>query len=192
MVDIAFAPARRLAAMVRRRKIGCLELLDHYLDRVKRYNPVLNAIIATDLPAARKRARSADRALAKGKVWGPFHGVPMTVKEAIQVAGLPTTFGAPQYRDNIARNNALVVDRWLKAGAIVFGKTNVPIWLMDGQSLQRYLRRHQKSVGSCAHAGRLVGRLVRRGRRRTHRHRGRQRHRLFDPQPGPLLRHFRP
>ena len=51
MVDIAFAPARRLAAMVRQRKIGCLELLDHYLDRVKRYNPTLNAIIATDLPA---------------------------------------------------------------------------------------------------------------------------------------------
>jgi Asp-tRNA(Asn)/Glu-tRNA(Gln) amidotransferase A subunit family amidase len=96
MVDIAFAPAQRLAKMIRQRKIGCLELLGHYLDRVERYNPTLNAIIATDLNAARKRARSADRALAKGEVWGPFHGVPMTVKEAIQVSGLPTTFGAPQ------------------------------------------------------------------------------------------------
>jgi amidase len=134
MVDIAFAPARRLATMIRRRKIGCLELLEHYVERVKRYNPALNAIIATDLSAARKRARSADRALAKGDEWGPFHGVPMTVKEAIQVAGLPTTFGAPHYRNNIADSNALVVDRWLAAGATIFGKTNVPIWLMDGQA----------------------------------------------------------
>src|SRR3954466_9778658 len=107
MIDIAFAPARRLASMIRRRKIGCLELLDHYLERVPRYNPALNAIVATDLPSARKRARAADRALAKGEVWGPFHGVPMTVKEALQVTGLPTTFGAPQHRNNIAENNAL-------------------------------------------------------------------------------------
>jgi amidase len=134
VTDIAFAPARRLAAMVRKRKISCLELLDHYVSRVERYNPLLNAIVVTDLPAARNQARLADRALAKGEVWGPFHGVPMTVKEAIQVAGLPTTFGAPQYRDNIARTDALVVRRWRKSGAVVFGKTNVPIWLMDHQS----------------------------------------------------------
>jgi amidase len=134
MTDIAFEPARRLASMIRRRKIGCLELLDHYLDRVKRYNPALNAIVATDIPAARKRARAADRALAKADVWGPFHGVPMTVKEALQLEGLPTTFGAPQHRDNIAKRNALAVDRWLTAGATIFGKTNVPIWLMDGQA----------------------------------------------------------
>jgi amidase len=134
MTDIAFEPARQLASMIRRRRIGCLELLDHYLDRVKRYNPALNAIVATDIPAARKRARAADRALAKGDVWGRFHGVPMTVKEALQLAGLPTTFGAPQHRDNIAKRNALAVDRWLTAGATIFGKTNVPIWLMDGQA----------------------------------------------------------
>jgi len=105
--------------MVRKRKISCLELLDHYVSRVERYNPLLNAIVVTDLPAAREHARLADRALAKGEVWGPFHGVPMTVKEAIQVAGLPTTFGAPQYRDNIARSDALVVRRWRKSGAVV-------------------------------------------------------------------------
>src|SRR5688572_10963265 len=134
MTDIAFEPAQRLASMIRQRKIGCLELLDHYLDRVKRYNPALNAIVATDIPAARKRARAADRALVKGDVWGPFHGVPMTVKEALQVTGLPTTFGAPQYRDNIATSNALAVERWLKAGATIFAKTNVPLWLMDGQA----------------------------------------------------------
>src|SRR5262245_47696962 len=85
MTDIAFAPARRLAAAIRQRKIGCAELLDHYLARVERFNPALNAIVATDIPAAKKRARAADRALAKGDIWGSFHGVPMTVKEAFDV-----------------------------------------------------------------------------------------------------------
>jgi len=134
MTDIAFAPARKLAAMVRNRKIGAAELLDHFLARVEKYNPKLNAIVATDVPGARKRARAADRALAKGEVWGPFHGVPMTVKEALDVKGLPTTFGLPEFKEHSAATNAIAVDRWLGAGAIVFGKTNVPPWLADSQS----------------------------------------------------------
>ncbi|MEN8197701.1 MAG: amidase family protein, partial [Pseudomonadota bacterium] len=129
MSDIAFLSAGRLAGMIRRRKIGCLELLDHYLARVEKYNPALNAIIVTDIPKARLRARAADRALAKGEVWGPLHGVPMTVKESFDVAGLPTTWGDPELRDNIAGANALSVDRWLAAGVVLFGKTNVPIRL---------------------------------------------------------------
>jgi len=91
MTDIAFKPARTLASMVRRKKIGARELLDHFIARVEKYNPKLNAIIATDLDAARKRAREADRALARGKPWGPFHGVPMTLKEAFDVASMRTT-----------------------------------------------------------------------------------------------------
>ena len=134
MTDIAFLPAKRLASLIRRRKIGCLELLEHYLARVERYNPALNAIIATDLPAARRRARAADRALAKGESWGPLHGVPMTVKDSFDVAGLPTTWGVPDYKDSIARANALSVERWLAAGVVLFGKTNVPIWLADAQT----------------------------------------------------------
>jgi amidase len=134
MTDIAFLPAKRLAGLIRRGKIGCVELLDHYLARVERHNPALNAIIVTDIPKARRRAEAADRALAKGEIWGPLHGVPMTVKEAFDVEGLPTTWGVPEFKDNIARANALAVDRWLDAGAVVFGKTNVPIWLADAQS----------------------------------------------------------
>ena len=64
MTDPALLPATRLASLVRRRKIGCLELLNHFLTRVERFNPALNAIIATDVPRARGRARQADRALA--------------------------------------------------------------------------------------------------------------------------------
>src|SRR5215472_18146167 len=93
MLDLHFWSAKQLAAALRRRKIGCLELLEHYLKRVEQHNPALNAIIATNLPAARQRARAADRALAKGTVWGPLHGVPMTVKESFDVVGMPTTWG---------------------------------------------------------------------------------------------------
>jgi amidase len=131
MTDIAFAPATRLASMVRRKKIGALELLDHYIARVEKYNPKVNAIIATDFDGARKRAKAADRAK---KPLGPFHGVPMTVKESLNVAGLPTTWGMPAFKDKERKTNALVVDRWLAAGAVIFGKTNVPVMLADGQS----------------------------------------------------------
>ena len=134
MQDIAFWPAKRLASHLRRRKIGCLELLEHYLKRVERHNPRLNAIIATDFDNARKRARAADRALAKGDVWGPLHGVPMTIKESYDVVGMPTTWGLPELKDNIAGKNALAVDRMLATGVVLFGKTNVPWMLQDWQS----------------------------------------------------------
>jgi amidase len=134
MTDIAFAPAIRLASMIRRRKIGCLELLEHYLARIERYNPAVNAVIATDVDTARRRARAADRAVKQGKKLGPFHGVPMTVKESFNVAGLPTTWGLPALKDRRIATNALAVDRWLAAGANIFGKTNVPVLLADGQS----------------------------------------------------------
>ena len=134
MSDIAFESARRLAGRIRRREIGCVELLDHYLARVERFNPALNAVIETCVPAARARARAADAALARGEVRGPLHGVPMTVKESFDVEGLPTTWGVPAQAGNIARSDALSVARWREAGAVIFGKTNVPIWLADAQA----------------------------------------------------------
>ena len=81
MTDIAFLPAKHLANLIRRRRIGSLELLDHYIARVEKHNPVLNAIIATDIPAARRRAKAADKEVALGEKLGPLHGVPMTVKQ---------------------------------------------------------------------------------------------------------------
>ena len=134
MLDVPFRSAKQLATAIRRKKIGCLELLDLYLARVAKYNPQLNAIIATDVEGARKRARAADRALAKGPAWGPLHGVPMTIKESYDVAGMPTTWGIPRLKDHRATGNALAVDRLLGAGVVLFGKTNVPIFLADYQS----------------------------------------------------------
>ena len=134
MLDLPFRSAKQLAAAIRRKTIGCLELLETYLARVERYNPALNAVIATDLDGARKRARAADRALARKAIWGPLHGVPMTIKESYDVVGLPTTWGVPELKDNYPARNALAVDRFLGAGVVLFGKTNVPLYLADWQS----------------------------------------------------------
>ncbi|HEX4993411.1 MAG TPA: amidase [Methylomirabilota bacterium] len=129
-----FLSAKQLASNIRRRKIGCLEALDLFLARVDRFNPELNAIVASDVAAARRRARQADAALQKGKVWGPLHGVPMTVKESYDVVGMPTTWGLSELKNNMPPRNALAVDRLLGAGVVLFGKTNVPSWLADWQS----------------------------------------------------------
>jgi amidase len=134
MVDIPFRSAKQLASMIRRRKLGCLELLDLYLARVMRHNPRLNAIVVTDIEAARKRARAADAALRRGQVWGPLHGVPMTVKESYDVVGMPTTWGIAELKDNFPSRNALAVTRLQAAGVVLFGKTNVPPHLADWQS----------------------------------------------------------
>ena len=133
-METAFRSATELAEEIRTRRIGCLELLDHFLTRAERFNPDLNAIVVFDVERARERAREADAALARGEVWGPLHGLPMTVKDSYDVAGLPTTWGAPELRDNVAARNAVAVERLLGAGAVVFGKTNVPHNLADFQS----------------------------------------------------------
>jgi len=134
MIDPHFRSAKQLASDIRRRKLGCLEVLDLYLARMERFNGKLNAIVVTDVDGARRRARQADAALRRGKPWGPFHGVPMTIKESYDVAGMPTTWGLPALKDNVAPRNALAVDRLLAAGVVLFGKTNVPAWLADYQS----------------------------------------------------------
>jgi amidase len=131
MLDVPFRSATQLAAAIRAKKIGCLELLDLYLARVEKYDGALNAVVVRDFDRARTRARALDRARGRR---GPLHGVSMTVKESYDVAGLPTTWGVPASKDRIATTNARVVERLLDAGAVIFGKTNVPLHLADWQS----------------------------------------------------------
>jgi amidase len=134
LTALHYRSATQLAALIRARKIGCLELLEHYLKRVDRYNGAINAIVWMDRKAARKRARQADAALARGESWGPLHGLPMTVKEAYDLAGSPSTHGVPAMRDNIASTDSVVVTRLNAAGAVIFGKTNVPFAMADWQT----------------------------------------------------------
>ena len=129
-----FLSAKKLASLVRRKKTGSLELLDFYLERVARINPRLNAVVVLDDKQARAQARKADRLAAKGAFLGPLHGVPMTVKESFDLAGHPTTWGRADMKNNVARSNALAVQRLMDAWAVVFGKTNVPALLADWQT----------------------------------------------------------
>ena len=134
MSEIAFASATELAARIQRKEISSAELLALYFERVDRLNPALNAIIVQRRDEAMARAQAADAALARGERWGPLHGVPMTVKESYDVAGTPTTWGAPHLKDNIAAKDALSISRLKDAGVVIFGKTNVPLMLSDFQS----------------------------------------------------------
>src|SRR5260221_11568742 len=131
---LPFRTAKQLAGAVRKKKIGCLELLDLYLKRVEAYNPQLNAIIASDIPSARKRAKAADKAVKAGKKLGPLHGVPMTIKESFDVEGYSSTYGDPAFKNYVAKKNSLVAQRMIDAGVNLFGKTNVPLNLADWQS----------------------------------------------------------
>lgn len=126
--------AVELAELIRTKKASAVEVLEHFLARIEKYNPELNAVIWMDAERGRKRAREADAALARGEVWGPLHGVPMTIKESYQVPGSPTTWGLPEYKNNITETSALAVERLEKAGVNLFGKTNVPVLLADWQS----------------------------------------------------------
>jgi len=134
MDQLHYKSAVQLAALIRRKKIGCLELLDHFLARTETYNPKLNAIVWLDKDRARKRAKSADAALKKGKRFGPLHGVPMSIKESYQVAGSPTTWGAPSMKENVTGETAVAAQRMIDAGVTLFAKTNVPLMLADWQS----------------------------------------------------------
>jgi amidase len=129
-----FGSATALAAALRAGRVSSIELLKAYLDRVDRLNPALNALVVDDRKAAMNRARAADRALAKGEVWGPLHGLPITVKESFDLAGQPTTWGNVPRKTHIAATDALAVQRLKTAGAVVFGKSNVPLNLADFQS----------------------------------------------------------
>jgi len=133
-LDLPFRSAADLTIALNRRQIGARELLDLYWSRVERLNPELNAIIVDDIEGARRRADEADAALARGDHVGPLFGLPMTIKESFDWTGTPTTWGLPEHRNAIAKDNADAVQRLIAAGANIFGKTNVPLYLADWQS----------------------------------------------------------
>jgi amidase len=125
MIDLTHLTASELARRIRQRELGAEAVVAAFLARIDAVNPTINAVVqrATD---ALDRARQADRDLAQGRVYGPLHGVPFTVKDVFDVAGLPTAVGLEGRRGEIADEDAVAVLRWRQAGAILLGKTNCP------------------------------------------------------------------
>ncbi|MBN56164.1 MAG: amidase [Oceanospirillaceae bacterium] len=126
--------AEQIVSKIKARDFSCQDLLAYYQSQYQLHNGRINAIVATDFDAAKKRAIAADEALANGEDWGPLHGLPMTIKDCFEVVGMPTTAGNPIYKNHFPNSNAESVQRLVNAGAIVFGKTNVPINAADIQS----------------------------------------------------------
>src|SRR5262245_22852836 len=129
----AFASAVDMLAALRARRVSAVELLELHRRRIERHNPELNAIVEPDFERARREAESADAQRARGDD-APLRGLPMTLKESINVRGLRTTAGMTAWQDFRSEHDAPVTQRVKGAGAIVMAKTNVPQMLSDWQS----------------------------------------------------------
>lgn len=131
--DLPTRSATELARLIRSRAGSAVEVLNAHLQRIERWNEDVNAVVTIDVEGARRRAEAADDALADGRVWGPLHGVPVTVKDQFATAGVRTTYGLPGYSDFIPKKDALLVRRLRQSGAILLGKTNLPLAGYDWQ-----------------------------------------------------------
>ncbi|MFN8523019.1 MAG: amidase [Chloroflexota bacterium] len=129
----AFSPATAMLDALDRRSVSAVELLDLHIRQMDRYNSALNAIIIKDLDRAREAASAADARRSRGES-APLLGLPITVKDAIDVAGLPTTCGVPERANAVAADDAPIVASLRAAGAVIFGKSNVPPNAADWQA----------------------------------------------------------
>ena len=124
--DLWRAGAGELAAAIRRGEVSSVEVIESHLARVEAVNGHLNAVVRVLADEARAAAQAADEAVAAGAELGPLHGVPISVKDNIAVAGTPTTNGVPAFAGENAEEDALIVTRLKEAGAIVLTRTNLP------------------------------------------------------------------
>jgi amidase len=126
--------AAELAAAIRSKEVSSAEVLECYLDRIEALNPGLGAVVTVDAERSRREAAEADRRLARGAEVGPLHGLPVTVKDSLQTAGMRTTCGSLELAGYVPDRDAEAVGRLRRAGAIIVGKTNLPAWASDCQS----------------------------------------------------------
>jgi amidase len=127
MNELFYESAAMLARRIRDRELSSLEVIETHLRRIEQVNPHLNAVVQLAAEQALDDARAADRALDQGQRTGSLHGVPFTVKDWIDTAGLPCAGGDLQFRDRVPAQDATVVARLRQAGAILLGKTNVVV-----------------------------------------------------------------
>ncbi len=164
--DIAFAPVTQLSRWIEARKISSERLTQIYLDRLARFGPKLRCVITLTRDAALAQARQADTEIAAGKYRGPLHGIPYGVKDLLDTAGIPTTYGAEPFRDRVPTTDSVVVARLRAAGGVLVAKLSMgalalnDIWF-GGQTMNPWLLEEGASGSSAgpgaATAAGLVG-----------------------------------
>jgi amidase len=126
MTDICFLNAVEMASLIRRKKLSAREVMEAHLKQIERVNPTVNAIVTLVADQAMENARKADEAQAKGASLGPLHGLPVVHKDLFDTAGIRTTYGSRIFKDHVPTQDAIIVERAKKAGAITVGKSNTP------------------------------------------------------------------
>src|SRR5450432_1381360 len=129
----SFKTATELSAALAARQVSAVELAQDAIGRIERHDTKINAVCVRDFERGLAAARAADAALARGET-KPLLGLPLTVKESYNIAGLPTTWGFPPQKDFKPAEDAVTVTRVKDAGGVILGKTNVPVGLADWQS----------------------------------------------------------
>ena len=132
-----FDSAHEILEKIKQREVSSLEVLESFLAQVEKVNSTINAVVALDIERAKEKAKEADNKINLKSKLGPLHGLPMTIKDAFEVEGIVSTGGNPAWKDNIPKRNAEAVQRLVDAGAIIFGKTNVPFLSSDLQSFNK-------------------------------------------------------
>jgi len=138
--DPDFGTAVDAARAIRGGVISSRELTAHVSERIRKYNPRVNAFVTLVEEQALTRARAADEALAQGKAHGPLHGLPIVMKDDKKTAGIRSTCGSKMFASSVPTENAPAVQKLLDAGAIIVGKTNLPEWAGDVQSYNEVAR----------------------------------------------------
>lgn len=140
MSDLVFLPAHQLARLIRERQVSSVEVLEAHLQQIAAHNSQVNAFITIDEEKARQQAKAADRSLANGENCGVLHGVPITVKDVFETAGLRTTCAWQGLASYVPTQDATAVARLKSAGAVIIGKTNLATLASDFQSNSEFGR----------------------------------------------------
>ncbi len=135
--DICFLTAVEMAALIRRKKLSAREVMAAHLKQIDRVNPKVNAIVTLVAEQALENARKADESQTKGTPLGPLHGLPIAHKDLVETAGIRTTFGSLIFKDFVPKEDAIIVERIRRAGAIAVGKTNTPEFGAGSQTFNR-------------------------------------------------------
>lgn len=126
MSELYWKSAVELAGMIRRKEVSPVEVVEAFLQRIENVNPQINAIVTLAEDFARAEASRAEKSIMDGVEIGPLHGVPVTIKDNVFTRGIRTTFGSRMFEQFVPEQDAVLVERLKKAGAIVLGKTNMP------------------------------------------------------------------